>query len=290
MSPVEDSSIVNLDVPTIPRENSISSLHLRVGLSSPEEIVFSKEMLETEEDFTNPSNNENPNNYDRYHDLHEIMKEQDIITHSSFNKNTNQTKSPLKEWLVILSEIHSLISQASDAFTYIPNDSILEEVLAASEGSNYIKNIVEIYRVFKRIQVSHQRHVENEDINSTSSTTNEENDRLFETGEKIEQSWKQLTINLNGRSIIPEKAVFNFSTKSLTNNKSETHISSHNELCGLCLLNVSNPNCSSKADNKINSMMVDTSLKHGSRVYHSTCANFWVNQIDLVLPTLSLNS
>ena len=120
--------------------------------------------------------------------------------------------------------------------------------------------------------------------------------RILVKGEKIEQAWKQLTINLNGKSIIPEKNVFNFAQclvkeleykkeQSLCNTKKSTQEIS--DMCGLCLLSVSRSNCPSKDEQY--TLVLDSVLDHGNRRYHSTCANFWVNRVDFVLPTLTLN-
>ena len=234
---------------------------------------------------------------DRYKGLHDIMKGSGLNDNNSVSNNHCGLKSPLKEWLASLTEIHVLISQATDAFTYIPSDAVLEEILESDEGSNYIKNIVEIYRVFKRIQLSHEKFVERRNQNYISNTTNGENDMIIEKGEKIEQAWKQLTINLNGKSIIPEKSVFNFAqclVKELERKNeqrsSDTKTSTQevSDMCGLCLLVVSRSNCKSK-DNEQYNAVLDSVLDHGNRRYHSTCANFWVNRVDFVLPTLTFN-
>lgn len=60
------------------------------------------------------------------------------------------------------------------------------------------------------------------------------------------------------------------------------HVSSTEDgriACGICLLNVdkSTPGTSKQSDGK---------LVYGGRQYHSTCANFWCNRVDSVLPSL----
>jgi hypothetical protein len=44
------------------------------------------------------------------------------------------------------------LSGCADTFSNISEVAVLDEVLDSHEGSSYLKNIVEIYRVFKRIQ------------------------------------------------------------------------------------------------------------------------------------------
>ena len=120
----------------------------------------------------------------------------------------------------------------------------------------------------------------------------EENKQMVQKGDKIEQAWKQLIINLNGKSIIPEKVVFNFAQsllKEIEHKRANKDNRGEDDLCGLCLLSVSNFNYLTR-DNKENTELVDTVLEHGNRMYHSTCANFWVNKVDIVLPRLTQTS
>ena len=62
-------------------------------------------------------------------------------------------KSPYREWSQALIQILETVSSCADTFSNVSDDKVLDEVLDSFEGGNYIKNIVEIYRVFKRIQV-----------------------------------------------------------------------------------------------------------------------------------------
>jgi len=57
-------------------------------------------------------------------------------------------------------------------------------------------------------------------------------------------------------------------------------IQSRDRTCGLCLLDVDwlpcgTPNCVPK-------------LSYGGRQYHAACANFWINFVDLTLPSLTI--
>ena len=277
----------SLDASQIQRKNSISSLNLRVGSTSPEDVRCDK---------TIENNLASTNNIDRYDALHDVFKTSEIKDNNCAFNSSCTFKSPTKEWLASLDEIQIIISQATDAFTYIPSDAVLEEVLESDEGSNYVKNIVEIYRVFKRIQLAHEKYLQSRDKDCIDSTSNEGENLITERAEKIEQAWKQLTINLNGKSIIPEKAAFNF-TEYLVNEceyKSENRTSNNrttvqeiSDICGLCLLNV--PSSKYPNDNNQSNAVIDSVLEHASRKYHSTCANFWVNRVNVDLPTLALS-
>jgi hypothetical protein len=52
-----------------------------------------------------------------------------------------------------LIQILEILSSSADTFSNVSDENVLQEVLDSNEGGNYIKNVVEIYRVFKRIQV-----------------------------------------------------------------------------------------------------------------------------------------
>ena len=277
-----------LQTPSIPRENSISSLNLRVESSSPDDEKIHEVMEIKNVDFLNDTPN-------RYGSVYEFMRESDNHTLFNSSEDTDGLESPFKEWLASFKQIYLLVSQASDAFSYIPNDAILEEVLQTDKGSNYIKNIVEIYRVYKRIHLSHEKLLENrKNVNQDKYARAEESDEIQKIGDKIEQSWKQLTINLNGRSIVPGKSVFNFQpclVKQLEN--SYENNSSNNDRqeslldsCGLCLLSVSRSTV--KSEDAQHGIVMDSILTHNNRRYHSTCANFWVNRVEVALPALNL--
>ena len=154
---------------------------------------------------------------------------------------------------------------------------------------NYIDNIVEVYRVSKRIQVSHTKYTSKEYNSNKHGIYNDENTIIVDRGNQIEKAWKQLAINLNGRSIIPEKAVFHFSQYLLQeseNNIANDSFGTKKDICGLCLLSTSTPTYLPTQDEKSNNVFVDTSLEHQGHIYHSTCANFWMNRMDAALPKL----
>jgi hypothetical protein len=70
--------------------------------------------------------------------------------------NPDLLKSPYREWSQALTQILEILSSGADTFSNISKETILDEVLESSEGNQYLRNVVEIYRVFKRIQVKMQ--------------------------------------------------------------------------------------------------------------------------------------
>ena len=273
----------NLVVDSTLRNPSITSLNLRLGSSSPEE-----ERVPHCNEVQNPHegpDNVDPLSNDNFTRSNSNTKEETLT--NGVESHADSSKIHFNTWLAALKQIYSLISQATDAFTYIPNNAVLQEVLDSEEGSNYIKNIVEIYRVYKRIKVSHKKYTSTISKIKSESFNDEGHVQLNQTQDKIEQAWKQLIINLNGKSIIPERALFDFSAELLKELENDNFQQKVGNSCGICLLNVSSNNHISKLESEQNGKFVDAVLKHGNGMYHSTCANFWVNRVELVLPTLN---
>lgn len=273
----------NSIVDSVLRNPSITSLNLRLGSSSPEEETVShcNEVQNPHERLDNVD----PLSNDNFARSNSDTKEEKLT--NGLEVHDDSSKMHINTWLAALKQIYSLISQATDAFTYIPNNAVLQEVLDSEEGSNYIKNIIEIYRVYKRIKVSHQKYTSTISKIKSKSFNDEAHIQLNQTQDKIEQAWKQLIINLNGKSIIPERALFDFSAELLKELENDNFQQKVGNSCGICLLNVSSNDHISKLESAQNGKFVDAILKHGNGMYHSTCANFWVNRVELVLPSLN---
>ena len=62
--------------------------------------------------------------------------------------------------------------------------------------------------------------------------------------------------------------------------------------CGLCLLDVDwpppPPSCADAAVLSSSSSSLLPKLSYGGRQYHAACANFWLNFVDLTLPSLTV--
>jgi len=61
--------------------------------------------------------------------------------------------------------------------------------------------------------------------------------------------------------------------------------------CGLCLLDVDwPPSCADAAvlSSSSSSSSLLPKLSYGGRQYHAACANFWLNFVDLTLPSLTV--
>lgn len=64
--------------------------------------------------------------------------------------------SQVSDWVKSLNSSCSLLQAAASTFTNITSHSVLLEVLSATEGRNYLHNLLEVHRVAWRIQRSYQ--------------------------------------------------------------------------------------------------------------------------------------
>jgi len=163
-------------------------------------------------------------------------------------------------WSRCLNSCLLTLATATLAIQKMGEQSVKEEVLNSKEGATYFSAIVEIYRVTLRIRASIIKSAPN-------------NTKLRDIHQEIESTWKNIANFLSGSTILPSQTSLDFTTH---------HVSATEDgsvACGICLLNVnkSTLGASKQADGK---------LMYGGRQYHSTCANFWCNRVDSVLPSL----
>lgn len=163
-------------------------------------------------------------------------------------------------WSRCLNSCLLTLATATLSIQKMVEQSVKEEVLESKEGATYFSAIVEIYRVTLRINAS-----------VTKSAPN--NTKLRDIHQEIESTWKNIANFLSGSTLLPPRSSLDFSTHHVS--VSEDGRSA----CGICLLNVDKGlQDSSKHSNG--------KLTYGGRQYHCTCANFWCNRVDSVLPAL----
>lgn len=177
------------------------------------------------------------------------------------NGTTNVEDIHISEWMKCLESCHNLIRNATDIFNQMNSSTVCNTVIGTEEGSNYIKNLVEIYKVVNRIATS-------------AKSSGKQTDQLRQLLQDIEQSWNSITVFIASSSILPEEKVLDFSSCILLNEPENLQ-----KACGICLLNVD-------AKNKLFDAEDYHKLTYGGRQYHATCANFWVNCVDPLLPSL----
>ncbi|XP_033112497.1 synergin gamma-like isoform X2 [Anneissia japonica] len=168
-------------------------------------------------------------------------------------------------WKRCLTSCLKVIQHANDTLNNISSSSVCNEVMKSSDGSEYLKGVIEIYRVACRVSTS---------IQAAGVGT----DELSQMQKDIELVWNNLSAFLASASILPDDKSFIFKMAVL-----HPEPSNINMACGVCLLNV---DARSKAFDRAED---NNKLTYSGRQYHATCANLWVNLVDSILPALPFN-
>ncbi|KAJ8312354.1 hypothetical protein KUTeg_009727 [Tegillarca granosa] len=125
--------------------------------------------------------------------------------------------------------------------------------------------IVEIYRVSCRITLA-------------MVSLNLSTEKLKQILRDVDLSWNNLTAFLVGGNLMPDDNSLDFSNALLKSDDATSQM----KACGVCLLNVDTRSKNFNQDDDC------AKLTYGGRQYHSTCANFWLNCVDPMLPALKL--
>ena len=158
--------------------------------------------------------------------------------------------------------IHHVLKQSLDLFSSVIDKDIKDEVLDAQETEKFVLNLVQVFRVFKRLRISY------ETINKSSS---EDIDDIFES---IESVWRTILKQFVSKSsLIPNNSLWDFSDCIINSS-----FSGDNSFCGICHLSLN------KTSKEINSNLVETVITYQSTSYHSICINFWINCVNESLP------
>ncbi|XP_055995692.1 synergin gamma-like isoform X4 [Ostrea edulis] len=171
----------------------------------------------------------------------------------------------MHEWQKCLEKCYKVIKDANTVFNSISSSAVCNEVITSEQGSDYVKGIVEIYRVASRINLS---------IGSTGLF----NEKLKKQMKDIDLVWNNLAAFLVGGNMMPDDKDLDFKTSIL---KSDDQVSQF-RACGVCLLDVD------AACKDFDSEEQCAKLTYGGRQYHAVCANLWVNHVDSMLPALRL--
>ncbi|XP_078659167.1 synergin gamma-like [Branchiostoma floridae x Branchiostoma belcheri] len=168
------------------------------------------------------------------------------------------------EWKRCLESCLKEIRSANNVFNDISSSSVCGEVIKSVQGSDYIRGIIEIYRVVCRITVG---------MKSASCGTAE----LHQLLKEIDLVWNNLSAFLTSSPIMPEPGSLDFTTGALKPGISDAQLA-----CGVCLLSVDSRSKAFDRQDDCNK------LQYGGRQYHAPCANFWVNRVNSTLPALPL--
>ncbi|GFU65723.1 synergin gamma [Trichonephila clavipes] len=165
-------------------------------------------------------------------------------------------------WIRCLQSSVNIIQNTKKIFNQMSCSSVCNEILHTEEGENYIKDVIEVYKVVCRIAAASK---------SASKQTTQIIDLLNES----DQAWQTICGFIAGSTLMPKEASLEFSSAVLSSN-----VEDNRKACGLCLLNIEMKSKFGKEET--------LNLSYGGRNYHSTCANLWVNCVDPLLPALPL--
>ena len=259
----DDANIIS---EVLENNNKMPSLHLR-SMSPTEadcnnEIILSDDnVLEALEFTSNHKINPKPM-------LHPVeMTNEDQKIQNLEEKQGCSIISYVEMKCKLLQGIFNVLNHALEIFDDINDNDIKNEVLSAKETENYVLNLIQVYRVFQRLQAT-----------TTTTTKNQESDEqqqhyedIEKFNHKIDKVWKQfqtMIINHDAKSdLMPvdNAAIWDFSHCKTNASK----------ICPICLLDLEN------WSREINPALTDSIINYK---YHSICANFWINCVDPVLP------
>ncbi|KFM62453.1 Synergin gamma, partial [Stegodyphus mimosarum] len=166
----------------------------------------------------------------------------------------------ISSWLRCLQSSVDILQTTKKIFNQMSCSSVCNEVLNSEEGENYVKNVIEVYRVVRRIALA-------------SKSSSKQTAAILNLLNEADEAWNTICGFLAGSSLMPEEKSLDFSSGVLRPDTED-----NTKACGLCLLNV---------DIKIYNKDENLKLSYGGRNYHSTCANLWVNCVDPLLPALT---
>ena len=100
--------------------------------------------------------------------------------------HTSNFHSPFNEWSLILTEISALLDNVAETFDNINSDDVMEEVVASGDGQSFLDNLLEVYKVYRRIQMSLR----------LTGKMEKRGQLLLDQTEEIEKCWQRLAMKV----------------------------------------------------------------------------------------------
>ncbi|KAM8960768.1 synergin gamma-like [Pelodytes ibericus] len=161
-----------------------------------------------------------------------------------------------------LTNIHKVIQKTNDILCNISHPTVCSEVLLSSRGTDYVSEVLEVYRMSKRIEGGMKAlHLHNDSL------------RLILRD--IELSWNNMQAFLSLCPCVLQRLPSTSSLDCKTEESSSETTHCLKRCCGVCLLD------------QLGAEPTDNMLMHGGNLYHLSCANFWLNCVESSLPALS---
>lgn len=172
----------------------------------------------------------------------------DLDTTPSALQGSEVTKTVYSEWLLLLTEVKKLYDTVRNTFDNILYEDLKEELITHEKGKAYLENMTEVHKVFIRVVKSYKLRLAQE---ATRPSQSGDIDQMILD---IEASWRRM----------------------------EEHCRDYSPLAKLTPESVKGPGAS------VCSVCLGqgAELELGEASYCPQCANFWVNCVSDVLPSL----
>lgn len=162
----------------------------------------------------------------------------------------------MDSWARCLESVHELIAEAESIFNRDASSQVCREALDTEEGSAYVRNLAEVYRVCQRIALASR----------LLGLQSEQVDRLCT---EVQATWQRLS------AFLENSCLFTLEVSPAEDPRWLPSAEESARSCGVCLLHVDNADIAS------------SKLSYSGREYHSPCANLWVNCVNSLLPAVT---
>ncbi|KAM7536117.1 hypothetical protein Aperf_G00000104075 [Anoplocephala perfoliata] len=174
---------------------------------------------------------------------------------------------PTEGWLKCLSECQSMLSESASILSPLATDPDIDTFLSTSRGNDHIYELIEIYGICQRIRLA-------------ASINNISDPQLQEVFNQIDQTWGDLAKFVKNQE---HKQTLGLRLAQSIKATSPVDALSVEPNCGVCVTPVSSLLSSTLPFGSDPGIAV---ISLAGRVYHASCANLWVNRVELSLPAL----
>uniref|UniRef100_A0A914VLS8 EH domain-containing protein n=1 Tax=Plectus sambesii TaxID=2011161 RepID=A0A914VLS8_9BILA len=175
-----------------------------------------------------------------------------------------QADQAFNVWMRCLDAMQELLTAACQLFSQASSSTVCRSVMATERGGQYLQSIALAYGVAARIRFS------------LKTTTFQTDEKLVHLLGELEHLWHSLlgyAVGFEHLMITPTNA--ELAEGFLTQKSKEC-----DQACGVCLLSVAKSYASADP----------SQLDYAGRCYHPQCANFWINCVESLLPSLQLST
>ncbi|CAF2526910.1 unnamed protein product [Rotaria sp. Silwood2] len=189
----------------------------------------------------------------------------ELTQFSFFSDDTSQIDSHVAVWIRCFEKCYSILSQANEIFSSIESPTLCMEILQQTRTRDYVHNLQEIFHVHKRIYTA-----------AVLEPT---------TTSQLITLWKQIVVLWTNL-----QSFFSTGHLHLLNDDDVDYspllFGDTYSYCSICLLSTVGLDTVLPNSSSFNTAY----LTFAGRLYHAPCANFYLNLIDGILPSLRRSS